>query len=41
MTSTGAVESGQRAFSMAGLGPEDVDTVQINHCFTYMVIPAA
>jgi acetyl-CoA acetyltransferase len=38
MLSTGAVESGARAFSMAGLGPKDVDTAQIYDCFTYMVL---
>ena len=38
MLSTGAVESGQRAFRMAGLGPKDVDTAQIYDCFTYMVL---
>jgi acetyl-CoA acetyltransferase len=38
MLSTGAVESGARAFRMAGLGPEDVDTAQIYDCFTYMVL---
>jgi len=38
MVSTGAVESGERAFRMAGLGPRDVDTAQIYDCFTYMVL---
>jgi acetyl-CoA acetyltransferase len=38
MLSTGAVESGARAYKMAGLGPNDVDTVQIYDCFTYMVL---
>jgi acetyl-CoA acetyltransferase len=38
MLSTGAVESGARAFRMAGLGPQDVDTAQIYDCFTYMVL---
>ena len=38
MLSTGAVESGLRAFRMAGLGPKDVDTAQIYDCFTYMVL---
>jgi acetyl-CoA acetyltransferase len=38
MLSTGAVESGARAFRMAGLGPKDVDTAQIYDCFTYMVL---
>jgi acetyl-CoA acetyltransferase len=38
MLSTGADESGKRAFKMAGLGPQDVDTAQIYDCFTYMVL---
>src|SRR5579863_202668 len=38
MLSTGAVESGARAFTMAGLGPKEVDTAQIYDCFTYMVL---
>ncbi|HVU87847.1 MAG TPA: thiolase family protein [Pirellulales bacterium] len=38
MLSTGAVESGARAFKMAGLGPREVDTAQIYDCFTYMVL---
>ena len=38
MLSTGAVESGERAFKMAGLGPKDIDTAQIYDCFTYMVL---
>jgi len=38
MLSTGAVESGELAFKMAGLGPKDVDTAQIYDCFTYMVL---
>lgn len=38
MLSTGADESGKRAFKMAGLGPKNVDTAQIYDCFTYMVL---
>jgi acetyl-CoA acetyltransferase len=38
MLSTGAVESGARAYKMAGLGPKEVDTAQIYDCFTYMVL---
>jgi acetyl-CoA acetyltransferase len=36
--STAARESGAAAFRMAGLGPADVDTVQLYDCFTYMVV---
>lgn len=35
---TGAVESGQRAFSMAGLSVADVDVCEIYDCYTYTVI---
>jgi acetyl-CoA acetyltransferase len=38
MLVTGAKKSGERAYSMAGLGPQDVDTAQIYDCFTYMVL---
>lgn len=38
MVTTGALQSGERAFRMAGLGPRDVDTAQIYDCFTYMVL---
>ena len=38
MVSTGADESGKRAFGWPGLGPKDVDTAQIYDCFTYMVL---
>lgn len=38
MVTTGAVQSGERAYRMAGLGPKDVDTAQIYDCFTYMVL---
>ena len=37
MLSTGAVESGARAFRMAGLGPR-TSTPQDYDCFTYMVL---
>ena len=35
---TGAVQSGQRAFAMAGLTPADVDICQIYDCYTFTVI---
>lgn len=38
MLITGARKSGERAYTMAGLGPRDVDTAQIYDCFTYMVL---
>jgi acetyl-CoA acetyltransferase len=38
MVTTAAAESGERAFRMAGLGPADVDTVQLYDCFTHMVL---
>lgn len=38
MVSTAAGPSGQAAFRMAGIAPEEVDTAQLYDCFTYMVI---
>ena len=38
MVSTAAHESGERAYRMAGVGPNDIDTAQIYDCFTYMVL---
>ena len=38
MVTTSGKESGERAYRMAGLGPKDVDTIQLYDCFTYMVL---
>lgn len=38
LTVTAATESGQRAFDMAGLGPNDVDVVQLYDAFTINTI---
>jgi acetyl-CoA acetyltransferase len=38
MVETAARKSGEAAYAMAGVGPEDVDTAQIYDCFTYMVL---
>ncbi|NBO09124.1 MAG: thiolase, partial [Actinobacteria bacterium] len=35
---TGAVESGKRAFSMAGLTPQDIDVVEVYDSFTITVL---
>ena len=36
--STAARASGEAAYRLAGLGPSDIDTVQLYDCFTYMVV---
>lgn len=38
MTDTAARRSGKKAFSMAGIRPQDIDTAQLYDCFTYMVV---
>ena len=38
LTEFGALESGRRAYAMAGLGPQDVDVAQLYDCFTIVPI---
>ncbi len=38
LTRSGAEDSGQRAYRMAGLGPEDVDVALLYDCFTITVL---
>lgn len=38
MIRTAAIQSGQAAYHMAGIGPAEIDTVQLYDCFTYMVL---
>ncbi len=38
MTTTAACRSGQKAYAMAGLGPEDIGVVQLYDCYTYMAL---
>jgi acetyl-CoA acetyltransferase len=38
LTTSAAVESGQRAYEMAGLGPGDMDLAQLYDCFTPTVL---
>ncbi len=38
LTVTGAVQSGERAFAMAGLGPKDVDVAELYDAFTINTI---
>jgi acetyl-CoA acetyltransferase len=38
MIRTAAIGSAQQAYTMAGVGPKDIDTAQIYDCFTGMVV---
>ena len=38
MVRTAAIQSGEAAYRMAGLGPSDIGTAQLYDCFTYMVL---
>ncbi len=38
MVNTAAIQSSKKAYSMAGLGPKDIDVFEVYDCFTYMAL---
>jgi acetyl-CoA acetyltransferase len=38
LTEFGATESGRQAYTMAGLGPEDIDVAELYDCFTIVPV---